>query len=348
LIRVVDLSVSKEAPNIQKDAGREMDWQTIQQTLYCVRITCRRFARLHEHRRTTILMDQIGFIRLASGRRVAVHSLAKGNGQRTIVLCHPAPGAGNFDPDPEATAKRQITMIAVDRPGYGSSDPVTGNEWASVASAAGDLIEVLQHLQLDRVGVVGWSAGGRVALALAARRPDLVDRVAILATPAPDEMVPWIPEEQWQNLKALRDLPPSEVHGRLVAQLDGYLPTESPAESLLTMLGRSPADDEALTRPGAIDRLTQMLEAAFIQGTIGLAADIAGYCLCPWGFKAADVQAKVLCLYGSRDPIAGSRHGNWWQKNLPNARLEMVPGIGHLLMLSMWPRVLSFLAPRKG
>ena len=111
------------------------------------------------------------------------------------------------------------------------------------------------------------------------------------------------------------------------------------------MLGNSPADQAARAAPGAAERLSAMLQTALAQGMQGLAADIAGYCLRPWGFEPAEVQAKTLCLYGASDAIAGSRHGAWWQKNLPQARLEMVPGAGHLLVISMWQRVLSFLAP---
>lgn len=290
-------------------------------------------------------MQDTEILILNSGRRVAVHQLAEGNGQRTIAFCHPAPGAGNLNLDPEATAKRQVTLIGVDRPGYGASEPVRGDEWASVATSADDLAEVLQQMKAGPVGVAGWSAGGRVALALAARRPDLVDRVVIIATPAPDEAVPWIPQEQKQGLEVLRDLPPAEAHSRLATQLAKMTPPDAPREALLSFLGRSPADDAALALSGAAERLALMLHAAFAQGTVGLAADIAGYCLRPWGFKPAEVQAETLCLYGSRDPIAGSRHGSWWQKNLPQARLEMAPGAGHLLAIPMWARALSHLAP---
>jgi pimeloyl-ACP methyl ester carboxylesterase len=286
-------------------------------------------------------------ILLKSGRRIALHRLAEGNGQQIVVFCHAAPGAGNLDPNPEETKKRKITLISVDRPGYGESEPVGGDAWASVAAAADDLVEVLQQLNIGQVGVVGWSAGGRVALALAARRPDLVDRVAILATPAPDEAVPWIPEEQKQGLEALRSLPPSQVHRQLGEQLGQMLPENPSNEDLLSLLGKSPADDGVLAIPGVSDRLASMLKAAYAQGTAGLAADIAGYCLRPWGFEPADVHAKTLCMYGAKDPVAGPRHGTWWQKNLPQARLEMVPDAGHLLVFPMWKRVLSFLAPQR-
>ena len=59
------------------------------------------------------------------------------------------------------------------------------------------------------------------------------------------------------------------------------------------------------------------------------------------------VKAKTLLLYGSADHQTGSSHGQRWQKRLPNARLEMVPGGGHELLVPMWPRVLSYLAPRR-
>ena len=53
----------------------------------------------------------------------------------------------------------------------------------------------------------------------------------------------------------------------------------------------------------------------------------------------------MLLLYGTRDPAIGSRHATWWQRHLPSARVEMSPGAGHLLIIPMWHRVLSFLAP---
>ncbi len=58
------------------------------------------------------------------------------------------------------------------------------------------------------------------------------------------------------------------------------------------------------------------------------------------------ITSKALLIFGSQDPLTGHRHGASWQKRLPNARLEMVPGGGHDLLESKWGRVLSHLAPR--
>ena len=59
------------------------------------------------------------------------------------------------------------------------------------------------------------------------------------------------------------------------------------------------------------------------------------------------VQAKTLLLYGSADPDAAANHGTAWQRRLPNARLEMVPGGSHDLLVPKWARILSHLAPRR-
>jgi pimeloyl-ACP methyl ester carboxylesterase len=296
---------------------------------------------------------------LESGRRVAVHSTttntawfpAQGTSrdgeERLVVLCHSAPGAGIFDPDPAETRARNVRLLSADRPGYGGSDPVRAGEWATVASAADDLAVVLDSLSVERVGVAGWSAGGRVALALAARRPDLVDRVAVLATPAPDSEVPWIAPEQRDELERVRSLAPEAAHAELGERLGAAVPEDPGSPEALWLLGALSADEPALRADGVRPRLAAMLRAAFAQGTRGLAADILGYCLHPWGFEPEDVHAKTLLLYGSHDPLAGPRHGRWWQSRLPDARLEVAPGTGHLLVVPMWARVLAHLAPER-
>jgi pimeloyl-ACP methyl ester carboxylesterase len=293
---------------------------------------------------------------LQSGRRVAVHFTrsraiwpdpvdARDRRHRLVVFCHCAPGAGPFDPDPERTHASNITLLAVDRPGYGRSDRLAAGAWATVASAADDIAEVLDRVDAGRVGVVGWSAGGRVALALAARRPDLVDRAVVIATPAPDDEIPWIDPTQRAELERLRLLAPEAVHAELESRLGSLVPEDPFSGEALWLLAAVTSDEPALGKDGVRQRLGEMLRAAFGQGTTGLAADIAGYCLQPWGFEPEGVHAKTLLLYGSHDPLAGPRHGLWWRERLPAAHLEIVPDAGHLVVLPAWRRALSHLAP---
>jgi pimeloyl-ACP methyl ester carboxylesterase len=260
---------------------------------------------------------------IIDGRRVAVHIVAEG-ARKTVVWCHGAPGAGDFDPDPVATRARDITLIGVDRPGYGGSDPVAVGEWCTVGRAADDLAEVLRRRGDGPVGVAGWSSGGRVAMALAARHPELVDRVAVVATPAPDEYVPWLEPGLRTTLGALREMGPARAYGKIGVP-------ESSAQ-VKQMLG------------DGSDRLSSMLEAAYAQGPIGMLADTAGVLLQPWGFEPAQVRARTLLIYGADDRLVATRHGKWWQKQLPDARYEQVPGAGHLVIMPMWKRILAHLS----
>jgi pimeloyl-ACP methyl ester carboxylesterase len=288
---------------------------------------------------------------LRNGRTVTVHELASpdgGNGAaRTIVFFHAAPGAGNFDPDPTETAKRNVRLLAVNRPGYGGSDPVASGDWASVERGADDTAEVLEERGIKRVSAVGWSAGGREAFALAARYPDLVERVAAIATPAPDDQVPWVPPEQRAALEALRGKPADEVHAALAEQMAAMVPDDPADPDAVGVVGGDRVDEAALSRSGARDRVAAMLAEAFVQGATGMATDVAGYALRPWGFEPGEVRSKALLIYAAGDKLAGTRHGRWWQEHLPDARLETVPDAGHFVVIPMWKRVLSFLAPTR-
>ena len=282
---------------------------------------------------------------LESGRTIALHRLAEGDG-RTIVFCHAAPGSAGFDPSPDETRRRNITLLAVDRPGYGGSMPPTAGEWASVDRAADDVAEVLDRMSIERVGVAGWSAGGRVALALAAPARTSSTASAVLATPAPDEEVPWIPPPR-RRARAMRGMPPDEAHAGISEQIAGFVPADARSDEALGLLGLSRRRRAALAADGARDRLGDMLEGAFAQGPIGMAADIAGYTPASVGLRAGRRRREDAAALRRRRPDGPSAHGRWWQKHLPNARLEMVPNAGHLLVIPMWGRVLSHLAPSR-
>jgi pimeloyl-ACP methyl ester carboxylesterase len=282
---------------------------------------------------------------LESGRRVGVYHGGNREARRTVVYAHIAPGSGAFDPDPAETARRDVHLIALDRPGYGASEAMPPEAWATVASAAEDIAEILRGLDIGTVGVAGWSAGGRVALALAASHPDLVDRVAVIGTPAPDEAVPWMADEERAGIAAMRGMPLDQARSVLRGQMSQAFPNGVTEEVWSMMLAASAADAAELQDPAASARLGGMMRQAFTQGLDGMVDDVLGYTLQPWGFEPDDVDAPTLLLYGGSDPVAGSAHGRWWQQHLPHARLEMAPGAGHLLVVPQWGRVLSHLAP---
>ncbi|MFF1879741.1 alpha/beta fold hydrolase [Leifsonia sp. NPDC058230] len=296
---------------------------------------------------------------LESGRTVGVTTFGDSAAERLVVFCHSAPGSSMFDPEPTVSSTRNVHIVALDRPGYGSSEPLPPGTWPSITRYADDIAEYLRvvtkeeiELGITRprtVGIAGWSAGGRVALAFAARYPDLVDRVALIATPAPNEKVRWIDPPLQAESDRLATLPPDAAIAQLTAMVQpqalAVLAAEDDDAVPLDLIGDTQVDADVLRLPGARDRLARMLRDAYRQGAHGVAADILSYTAHPWGFALGDVAAKTLIVSGRGDPIAGSAHAAWYQKALPDARVEMFPGAGHLVVIPAWERVLSHLAP---
>ena len=276
------------------------------------------------------------------GRAVTVHELTPNApaDAPVVLLCHSAPGSGSFDPDPAATAAAGVRLIAVDRPGYGGSAPVKDG-FATIGLAADDAAAVLADLLPAgaTAGVAGWSAGGRIALALAARHPELVGRVGVIAAPAPDEEVPWYGDENRAMVDALRGLPPADATARLAAVFEGLL-AGAGDEALLDLAGVADADTDVLTAP-VRERLRAMLGAATAQGVTGMVADLAGYTLGGWGFTPPQVTADVLLAYGADDERVPPAHGEWYRDRLPSAELQLWPGVGHLVVVPAWGRVLE-------
>jgi pimeloyl-ACP methyl ester carboxylesterase len=295
---------------------------------------------------------------LSSGRRLGVTARGNPQAKHVVVLCHPAPGSSVFDPDPTVSADHDVHIVAIDRPGYGSSDPLPTGEWPTVTGAAQDIAEYLHAVEgtagalnlseLDAVSAVGWSAGGRVALALAAAHPALVHRAAVIATPAPNDEVEWIPAEFAEMSQKLSSLPADEAIEQLTTafttQMADQIPVQHSDEPVpLDQLGISGADAGALSRPGVQDRLELMMRDAFRQGTIGVVTDILSYTARPWGFDLGDVQAETLLVYGGSDALVDRAHAAWYRAHLPHTDVQIVPDVGHLVVVPAWASVLEHL-----
>jgi len=277
-------------------------------------------------------------IELPDGRTVAASDTGDAGGP-VVVLCHPAPGSRRLDPDPAATAAADVRLVGVDRPGYGGSTPLAAGVAPTIPAFADDVVAVLDHLGVAEAALAGWSAGGRVALAAAARHPDRVSAVAVVATPAPQEAVPWIPEEHLALLDRLAADPGGAT--AVLTQVFAGTATAGAAEQV-AQVGAGPADEAVLAAdPACRDRLASMMAEAFVQGAVGLAADVASYTVVPWGFDPAAVGVPTTAFYGEGDVIVTPAHGEWYTSRVPGARLVTVPGVGHLVAVTNWADVLA-------
>lgn len=273
------------------------------------------------------------------GRPIAVRVTGSDDGL-PLLFGHAAPGSRLFDPDPEATRASGIRLIIPDRPGYGRSQRLADGVAPTIALYADDCAAVLDHLGVLDAAVAGWSAGGRVVLALATRRPELVRSVAMIATPAPDEHVAWIGGHEKEMIASLPTDPAAAVP--VLEQM--LAPMAAVPEARLGMVGSGPAERAALADEALRASLEAMLDEAFAAGPAGVAADLASYTVAPWGFDPRAVGAPVRCWYGADDAVVGPQHGQWWADQVADGRLTVVPDAGHLLIRQVWADVLDWLA----
>lgn len=100
-----------------------------------------------------------------------------------VVLIHAfASQSTSWNVVAAALAGRGFRVIAPDLRGHGRS---AWTDTYALEDFEHDLIILLDTLELDRVSLVGHSLGGHLALRLAARMPDRVDRLVIEAAPVP-------------------------------------------------------------------------------------------------------------------------------------------------------------------
>ncbi|WP_338663377.1 alpha/beta hydrolase [Pararoseomonas sp. SCSIO 73927] len=102
----------------------------------------------------------------------------------TVLFLHGLAESGEaFRPFVPPLARR-ARVVRLDLRGYGRSPALPADHPWRFDSLVGDVAALIRHLGVERVHLVGGKIGGTIALAVAARHPELVDRLAVLGGPA--------------------------------------------------------------------------------------------------------------------------------------------------------------------
>lgn len=98
----------------------------------------------------------------------------------------------DFKPQIEYFSKQNLKVIAWDPPGYGKSRPPHRNfkneSFERDASMACNLMKKLGH---EKFSLLGWSDGGITSLFMAARYPENIEKMIVIAANAkifPEEL----------------------------------------------------------------------------------------------------------------------------------------------------------------
>jgi pimeloyl-ACP methyl ester carboxylesterase len=236
-----------------------------------------------------------------------------------VVLIHGA--SGNLGDLKLALGDRLAQsrrVVLIDRPGHGWSDRPGGKADASPARQAALIAQALDGIGLDRFVLVGHSLGGTVAAAFARAYPERVAGLVLLAAVTH----PWKGALAWHyNVGAMpmlgaafaraAALPIGEVLLEMGAR-DVFLPQAMPAHYIAR------AGIRLLLRPAEFVANAQDVAAlrAFVTAQAPHYRDIA----MPTVVLAGDADTTVSPTLHSRAIAAA----------LPDARLVILPGIGHM------------------
>jgi pimeloyl-ACP methyl ester carboxylesterase len=228
----------------------------------------------------------------------------------TLVLIHGSgASSGNWNPVVPALAGHHH-VIRVDLPGCGQSPPPPTYD---VPAQALRVAAVLDDLGLRRAVVVGHSSGGYVATALAEQRPDLVPSLALVSTgPSPDALLP-----QPVILRALTAPPlapllwPIRSDGMVRRGLGATCarPVDIPDEMVAEMRGTSYRAFRAVLRCNGEYIADRTVPA-----------------------RLAALDVPLLVIFGAADPRWDPASARQYEV-VPSARVEMLPGVGHIPML---------------
>jgi pimeloyl-ACP methyl ester carboxylesterase len=245
----------------------------------------------------------------------------------------------------EAPGAAGIRLVLVDRPGYGLSDDQperTLLEWA------GDIGELADGLGVERFGVFGMSGGGPHAAACAYALGDRVSALGLVSSPAPVWDLPELRFSAPPHRRPLIELAerdPGLVASHLLDDCRAELERMA-VDSRNGGKGGGPAADRAVM---ADPEVRARFEAAKLEtvarGPEGYARDLFLLYVAPWGFRPEEIRVPTQIWHGDADGAVSPRIAEFFDQTIPESRLHMIPGAGHLLLWSHAEEILTSLKP---
>lgn len=252
------------------------------------------------------------------------------------LYVHGLGGAATNWTDVAALLAVRCEGFAVDLPGFGQSEPPMRG-W-SIAGHVRAVVAVAEHVrdlpgpgQGEPVHLVGNSLGGLVALLVTARRPDLVATLTLISPAMPVYRVP----AAFDRAIALLLLPgiPTLAERRVTLgspeqRVRGMLdicfgdPRRVPRVRFEEVVEEMRLRDQQPWAGRALTRSMRGLMTSYLR--VGRAN--------AWR-AARSIAVPTLVIWGAEDKLVDSRLAPRLALTLPDARLQVQPGVGHVAMM---------------
>lgn len=247
-----------------------------------------------------------------------VHYQFAGAG-KPLLLLHGLVGSGRNWRQNIGFLSRRASVYAIDLFNMGESQRVPGLD-ASLEATADRIVEMMDVLGLPSADIAAHSHGGAIAMMLAARHPDRV-RKLILFAPANPFCDAGRHLIRFYNTRT----------GVWFARRIPMLPRLLHATALARMYG-----DPARVAEGTLETYTAGMQ---IPGTIDhVLRIVAGWYDDMHQLRSAlaSLAAKpALLIWGDRDRAVSLPSGERLQRMMPNSKLMVIPGAGHLTFAEM-------------
>lgn len=256
------------------------------------------------------------FVKIGEG--VTVHLRDEGpRDAPAIILLHGSNAdLHTWEPWVEAL-KGQYRVIRFDQVGHGLTGPDPADDY-STDNFVADIGAVADKLGLERFILGGNSMGGKHALAFAIAHPERVTGLVLVDGSGGPMLARGKDKKDSGNIGFTIARTP--VLNRIAEQIT---PRSLIAESLAQSVSvKAVANEAAVTRYWELLRYPGNRRATmkrFSQPYDPLTRD-----------EIAAVTTPTLILWGEEDRVIPVEAGRWLAKTLPNNRLEVYPGIGHL------------------
>lgn len=244
----------------------------------------------------------------------------------TVLFVHGGSNAGSSWA-PLVARLGGFRCVLLDRPGCGLSDPIGSGlaNLAAVEAFADTLIpDTLDALGLTRAHVVATSFGGYFALRAAAAHPERIDRIVEFG---------WTIGAPMAKVPPVMRLATAPGVGSITARIP---PTERTVRLILRQIGLGQALDSGRFTQEFVDWFLSLLRDTptmrnELSATPRVITPIRGMnerVLLPERVLAA-VRAPVQFIWGEADPNGGADIARAFAARLPDAALELMPGVGH-------------------
>lgn len=208
-------------------------------------------------------------------------------------------------------------VVAVDLPGHGASGKEGGDY--SLGAIASVLRDLIAHLGLEKVVIVGHSLGGGIAMQFHYQFPSACEGLVLVCSGGLGvETPPWL---------RAATLPGA---GYVFAGI-GSKKASRTLRWMTRQMGRIGMEPQALT-PESLDRLSRFgdrpTRQAFIS-TLRSVVDVTGQRVTALGKLGAIGDTPVLLIWGAHDRVIPVSHAYHAVQIIPNAELVVFPRIGH-------------------